>query len=333
MQIDKCDDNDNVEQISNFVLGNLVSNIPESDFTGIYVFYNSRYFYVGQSINVRKRLRQHQNHLLQNKHENVIVQRVYNKYKDIDPFVFKPILQCNIDDLNYFEDYCFETLKSLNANFTPMNIAKCGEAGDIAASRISKSKAFRGILHPWKYVKYVQLDKEGNLIKIWDSLAEAQRQYGIINPRKHTSQGYQWQKYDEYLTLPKGKVKHKHNIDDTVKQFDLQGNLIAEYTSIKEACKITGVNKSTLNSCLKGKGKTAGGFLWSYGECPKIIIKSRYVAPKKKVLQYDLNGNYIKTFSTLNKAASEIGITNYAIKRNIEGYTKNAGGYIWKYEK
>lgn len=52
----------------------------------------------------------------------------------------------------------------------------------------------------------------------------------------------------------------------TVLQFSLDGVLIAEYPSAKEAESKTGALRSVICLCCKGKVKTAGGFVWKYKE-------------------------------------------------------------------
>ena len=49
-------------------------------------------------------------------------------------------------------------------------------------------------------------------------------------------------------------------------QLDDFGNIIAEYESIKQAEKETGINNSKITMCCKGKRKHAGGFCWRYGK-------------------------------------------------------------------
>jgi len=54
-----------------------------------------------------------------------------------------------------------------------------------------------------------------------------------------------------------------------------------------------------------------------------------------KVQKYDLKGNYIKTYNSINEAAKDVGITQMMINRassNEEKYSsyKTAKGYIWK---
>lgn len=51
-----------------------------------------------------------------------------------------------------------------------------------------------------------------------------------------------------------------------VLQFDIDGNLIAEYSSVLEAGEICGIWKGGISTVLKGKQKTAGGYIWKYKE-------------------------------------------------------------------
>lgn len=47
-------------------------------------------------------------------------------------------------------------------------------------------------------------------------------------------------------------------------QFNLKGEFIKEFNSIKEASEEIGVSKSSIIHCLKGKTKKAGGYKWKY---------------------------------------------------------------------
>ena len=311
-------------------------NIPKNrkeDFCGIYCIYNSKYFYVGQSVHVRKRFKEHQSRIRKNKHENIIMQRVFNKYKDSDPLKFKELIACDPNDLNYFEEYYFNKISKLWCDKTSMNIDPCGKAGDYLISSKHKSEAHLGMSKEWRKVKYVQLDSKGNLIREWNSITDASKYYNKkINPNKHLSIGYQWQKYDEWLKNPKGPVNYKHNIIDTIKQFDLKGNLINEYENISTAAKAVGLkSNSSLVSCLSGTNKTCKGFLWSYSYTPpKIDILIDRTKYRKSIKQYTLEGEYIKTFSSINEASEVLNISIKSIKNNLTNRQKQAGGFIWK---
>ena len=47
-------------------------------------------------------------------------------------------------------------------------------------------------------------------------------------------------------------------------QFDRQGNFIAEFDSLSDASKQLNINKGNISSALKGRIKTAGGYIWKY---------------------------------------------------------------------
>lgn len=49
--------------------------------------------------------------------------------------------------------------------------------------------------------------------------------------------------------------------------------------------------------------------------------------------QYDLGGNFIKTWLGMREPEKQLGIKNQCICYCCKGKTKTAGGYIWKYNK
>ena len=51
----------------------------------------------------------------------------------------------------------------------------------------------------------------------------------------------------------------------------------------------------------------------------------------RKINQYDLQGNYIKTWNTMGEIYREIGIKHCMISDCCRGYQKTSGGFIWKY--
>lgn len=52
---------------------------------------------------------------------------------------------------------------------------------------------------------------------------------------------------------------------------------------------------------------------------------------KKKVNQYDLNGNFIKQYESLKQAEKETGILSQNIGEVCRGQQKYAKGYLWRY--
>lgn len=53
----------------------------------------------------------------------------------------------------------------------------------------------------------------------------------------------------------------------------------------------------------------------------------------KKVDQYDLNGNYIKTWESISSIEKELNIKGTHISRVCRGKRKTTGGYVFKYHQ
>lgn len=51
-----------------------------------------------------------------------------------------------------------------------------------------------------------------------------------------------------------------------IAQFDKSGNFIKNYNSIIEAERQTNISNGTICDVLKGRRKSAGGFLWEYAQ-------------------------------------------------------------------
>jgi hypothetical protein len=85
-----------------------------------------------------------------------------------------------------------------------------------------------------------------------------------------------------------------------VKQYDLKGNLIAKYDSIKQAQEE--LNVFQVRECCIGNPnyKTVGGFIWRFEDdsfdkypIPKRRCEHKY--KKVRVNQYHIDGTFIKT--------------------------------------
>lgn len=71
----------------------------------------------------------------------------------------------------------------------------------------------------------------------------------------------------------------------------------------------------------------------SYNNCYGTRIKRVKEKTSKKVLQYDLKGNFIKEYNSLRQATEENNIKSISnISLCCNGKYKQAGGYIWKYK-
>ena len=117
-----------------------------------------------------------------------------------------------------------------------------------------------------------------------------------------------------------------------VQQYDLKGNYICSYTSVKEAKEKTGI--SHIDACCRGERKTSGGFQWIYVNSSNIenSIKTNLIAHSERaVIQYDLQGNKIENFKSIAAAAKSTGIAYTSILKVCQKKGHTAGGFRWSY--
>ena len=72
---------------------------------GIYQIEVNGKKYIGQSIDIEERIKGHKRKLKKNKHENIYLQRAYNKYKE---FKWEVLAECKKESLNNLESYYVE---------------------------------------------------------------------------------------------------------------------------------------------------------------------------------------------------------------------------------
>lgn len=64
----------------------------------------------------------------------------------------------------------------------------------------------------------------------------------------------------------------------------------------------------------------------------KNVIERNSRILSKRILQYDLNGNFIKEWKSLKEARINLHLGNNGISQTLTGRQKSAYGYIWKYK-
>ena len=85
-----------------------------------------------------------------------------------------------------------------------------------------------------------------------------------------------WCTHSENINFPLARERQKESAQKNgnkgrppkrpVLQYDRNGNFIAEYPGVLEAGEKCGIWKGGISTCLKGKQKTAGGYVWKYKE-------------------------------------------------------------------
>lgn len=144
----------------------------------------------------------------------------------------------------------------------------------------------------------------------------------------------------EYLTQSQNKkhaIANKRGLKGRkVCQLDLDGKLIATYDSIIEASKASSAdNRSISMMCCEKKGrKSVGGYLWCYAEnLNECKAKGRDERNKHHVIQYTLDGKFVKKYEDLKDAGKAVNSSASNIANVCRGIQKTAKGFIWKYEE
>lgn len=121
-------------------------------------------------------------------------------------------------------------------------------------------------------------------------------------------------------------VKRTKKQVKTIYQYDLDGNLIKEWDSVKQAGEALGINRPSISNCLKGRYKSAGGFIWRYS-----VEEVSPVKKTKSIEQYDLDGNLIKVWDSINSIENGTDYKRKTIYACANGQNSTAYGYVWKY--
>lgn len=173
---------------------------------GIYCIYNREKdaFYIGSTSDLYKRVNQHKNQLLKNKHPNPFLQRAFNKY-GFDAFVFKILKIEPFDTLFECEQYYLDNTRPLyNVNPSATGM-RCGHT-EQTRKKISEAQ----------FKRVWQWSKAGDFIQEFPSLNAVFAHFGCrksggisdcLHGRLSTSKGYKWTYAGQSPSLKTGLKK------------------------------------------------------------------------------------------------------------------------------
>lgn len=139
--------------------------------------------------------------------------------------------------------------------------------------------------------------------------------------------------------IPNGyNVSNGGNAQGTKKvyQYDsITGAFLAEFASVIDAAKAIGREAQGIVDCTHGRKLTCGGYCWSLQKLKKYPIYEKieiteYNVDKKQVQMFDLNGQLLRTFTSIAEAASYCDGERSAIRRCCRHELKTHKGYKWE---
>jgi hypothetical protein len=196
----------------------------------------------------------------------------------------------------------------------------------------------------------LQYDLNGNFIREWKSIVDASNELNIIKTEIYNSaNGRINKKYSRQTPSFQWRYKSSDDIPNqidefgypVIAQYTLHGEFVRTWDSIVEATKFFGSGRSSIASCIGGTVKKSKGFQWRRfmsNEVPlkiKSVIRETSIIDNKKtnikLLQYGMNGKFIKAWEYPKEVEKAIGIDSSLIYGNLKGKLKSAGKFRWKY--
>ncbi len=198
--------------------------------------------------------------------------------------------------------------------------------------------------------KIYQLDKDnGEIIKKWSCIAEAEKNLNITNinnclgKRQLTAGGFVWCYAEEHtisfveeICLRNyNKTGANHINSRPVYKLDKNtGEILEEFSSITEAQKY--IKHGNVNMCCLGTCLTAGGFVWCFVENYTSELKIKIIEKKYKncterpVYKLDKNtGEILEEFS--NKRLAQESVVKGCVEAVLRGRCNTAGSYGWSF--
>lgn len=109
--------------------------------------------------------------------------------------------------------------------------------------------------------------------------------------------------------------KSIEKISKIVYQYDINGNYIKKYKSVREASRNLNIDHSHIVRCCNGTNKHTKGFIFKYEYNKNVKPVENPNALKKKVAELDAYGNIIKTWNSLMDCCRDTGIDNGNLSR------------------
>lgn len=175
--------------------------------------------------------------------------------------------------------------------------------------------------------KVYSYKSDGSFYKEYESASAASRdldvtanviQRAIKNENKCSGYYLSFEKVDKFIKSSKKRIRH-----NKLYRYSLDGDFIDEMT-FEDAKKVCGSEYKRLSNAIR-EHYSCGGYLWKYEKLPSITPVKQTL--KKKINQYDLNGNLIKVWDSYRECEKYFSNAGQVLK----GHRSHTKGFIFKY--
>ena len=140
----------------------------------------------------------------------------------------------------------------------------------------------------------------------------------------------------------KSKISQGSPRKKSITQFTKEGKFIRTWGSSKECSEALNIPAACISSCLIGYSKSTNGFIFRYGILTDDIVppdftkkdkgvkRKKYTPRKNSILQFDLEGNFIKEWDNIKIAAKNLKLNSLFIGGVCRGVIDSYAGFIWK---
>lgn len=195
----------------------------------------------------------------------------------------------------------------------------------------------------------LQLDIEGNILKVWQFLNDASRELNIQEGnisqvcagKRRIAGGFRWAFYNDYIKLEDKSIREMKTTAKAVLKYSLEGKLICSYNSVTEASKNNNIADNRICEVCKKKRNQAGGYIWRYKENPlteseilnlknlNFNVCEKESSIPKKIRNIETN----EIFDSISEISKKYNCSRKTIKKACLDNTYKCAGYHWEFYK
>lgn len=183
----------------------------------------------------------------------------------LQPAIANAIIKYGWD--NFQKEILFSNLTSIEADQKEKELIAFYKSGGKCYNIAKGGKGVLGVNER----KIRQYTLKGEFIREWDSIKEAEKYIGKVKAQanicaccqkhKHRAYGYIWRYADD---PDNENIIPLEPYRAPINQYTKNGDFVNTYPTIAEASRQTGIHESGIGNCIKGRAKSAGGYVWKF---------------------------------------------------------------------